>query len=415
MIGTEELRSEFGREIEHWKTALDRLADPDDVAPAHVWSSLEHYLGVTLRQSLGSMVARAREMTDRFERDLLSATVVDADVFQPRLVAARQAYTRAETAVVYYGDALVTRSIPHLGALLRACDHLATRSIAEILTPLGRQVPAVLSYLDKGFGASILKAGLRLWDGTAENPIAALKVTRHNLLRPSAIFHEGGHQVAHQLGWNEELAAALRSELGGTLGEIWSAFASEMSADAIAHVHSGYAAAVALHDVLDGADQAVFSYFGGDPHPPSMLRVLLACQCCVRTFGPGPWNKLAEAWTAKHRIERAPADIRQFMEMSVRAMPQIAEILLYRPYRAFGNRPLTAIVDPMRVSPAALLQLDRDAGSTGVTSPYWWWNESIRLTALNGYRAGMGPAEMRRGVAQQREWMLRLGALSIAA
>ena len=49
-------------------------------------------------------------------------------------------------------------------ALLRACDTLAYRSMAQILDQIGQPTPAVLTYIDKGLGASILKAGLRLWD-----------------------------------------------------------------------------------------------------------------------------------------------------------------------------------------------------------------------------------------------------------
>ena len=41
------------------------------------------------------------------------------------------------------------------------------------------------------------------------NPVAAIKVTRHNLQRPTALIHEAGHQVAHITGWNEELPPLL--------------------------------------------------------------------------------------------------------------------------------------------------------------------------------------------------------------
>mgnify|MGYP006993421107 CR=1 FL=1 len=38
--------------------------------------------------------------------------------------------------------------------------------MAQLLDQLGKSTPVVLTYIDKGLGASILKAGLRLWDGT---------------------------------------------------------------------------------------------------------------------------------------------------------------------------------------------------------------------------------------------------------
>jgi hypothetical protein len=302
-----------------------------------------------------------------------------------------------------------------MGALLRACDHIATRSMAEALSPMGREVPAALTYLDKGLGASILKAGLRLWDGSADNLVATIKVTRHNMLRPSALIHEAGHQVSFMLGWTEELARALATGLApATIASVWSAWASEIAADAFAHVHTGYAAAVALHDVVDGTDATVFQYLPGDPHPIAYLRVQMAIEMCRRTFGAGPWDALADVWAIKHRLQSSPHDIRQLLEDSVRTMPRIVEIILVQTYRAFGGQPITRLIDPQRVSPAALEKLDRDAGAAD-TSPYWAWNEAVRLLALNGYRAASGPEGLRDGVARQEQWMLRLGALRSAA
>ena len=404
------LRQEFARECEHWKAAADRLADVEVVAPAAAWHALEHYLGVSLRGSLRAVVARLQHLAADFERQLAAGANVEQ--LQARLVAVRQSYLRAETTVDFYSDALSTRASPRLGALLRACDHIATRSMAEALTPLGREVPAALTYIDKGMGASILKAGLRLWDGTEENPVASIKITRHNLLRPSAIIHEAGHQVAHMLGWVPELAAKLASGLGSSeLGRLWAAWASEIAADGFAHVHTGFAAASALHDVLDGADASTFQFLPTDPHPVAYLRVHMVLDMCRRSFGDGPWNRLAEAWNAKHPIERCPADVRPAVTASVKAIRRVTEIVLYSPYRAFGHKPLTAIIDPRRASPQALEALGRDAGGAAFTSPYWAWNEAIRLMALNGYRSALGPAELRKAITSQEQWMLRLGAL----
>lgn len=406
-----DLRPDFARELAHWKMAAERLSDPDAIATPQTWQALEHYLGVALRGSLVAIVGRVRRLAQDFDVQLRTQSNPSVDELQGRLAELRQAYLRAETAVDFFADALATRSIPRIGALLRACDHIATRSMAEALTPMGREVPAALTYLDKGIGASILKAGLRLWDGSAENPVAAIKVTRHNLLRPSSLIHEAGHQVAHMLGWTDELARALATFGAPSLATLWSKWASEIAADAFAHVHTGYAAAAALHDVLDGADDVVFQYLPGDPHPISYLRVLMVIEMCRRTFGAGPWDRLAAAWASKHRVARSPSDIRPLLEASVRTLPRIVEVVLYAPYRAFGNRPLTRLIDPMRVSPAALAELERRAGAAAFTSPYWAWNEAIRLLALTGYRAGAG-VSVREAMLQQETWMQHLGGLT---
>ncbi len=60
---------------------------------------------------------------------------------------------------------------------------------AQLLDQLGKPTPVVLTYLKGGVGAAILKAGLRLWDRTSISPVAAIKITRHNLYRPTALIH----------------------------------------------------------------------------------------------------------------------------------------------------------------------------------------------------------------------------------
>jgi hypothetical protein len=414
----DDLRRETGRQLEHWRLAAVRLGNLDAVAPTSAWRGLEHYLGVSLREALREIVARLIRTADNIARRLAHAGSPEtlAEV-RGALLAFRTAYTRAETSVDFFEDALTTRGAPEMGALLRACDHIATRSMAEVLTPLGRQVPAALTYLDAGLGASVLKAGLRLWDGTAENPVAAIKVTRHNLLRPTSLIHEAGHQVAHMLGWNDELRVALLSASSDRrTGEIYASWATEIAADAFAFVHTGYASVAALHDVIDGPDDGVFQYLPTDPHPVSYLRLLLTLEWCRLSFGDeGPWNAMVTTWTAHHPLERAPEVLRELLAACIAALPQMAAVVLRGQYGAFRGGTLTSVVDPQRVSPAALAQLERSLGAAANTSPYWIWNESIRLLALNGYQAAKDATGLRAAALTQEQWMLRLGGLRQAA
>jgi hypothetical protein len=373
---------------------------------------------VALRQTIGETLSRLRTNGERLRAELAGAAEV-SELARVRagIMRYRREYLRAETTVDFYADALATRAAPRTGALLRACDHIATRSMSEALSPLGRQVPAVLSYLDAGLGASILKAGLRLWDGTSESPVATVKITRHNLLRPTSAIHEAGHQVSYMLGWNDELAASLLRGLKGTesVCRLWSSWASEIAADAFAFVCTGYAAVTALHDVVDGGAVRVFSILPGDPHPASYLRLRLGVAMCRATYGDGPWDALERAWCRQYPLKLAPAETREFFEESVALLPRATSLILKSPYRAFGNRPLVAIVNPERVSPRALEELERAAGDAAWSSPYWIWNESIRLLALTGYRAAESAASMRDALVQQERWMLKIGGLQQAA
>jgi hypothetical protein len=413
-----ELKRELGRQLEHWRLAAGRLVPLESIAPLGAWRSLEHYLGVALRQTIGDVLSRLNAKGERLHAELASATnASELARVRAGIMRYRREYLRAETTVDFYADALATRAAPRTGALLRACDHIATRSMSEALSPLGRQVPAVLSYLDAGLGASILKAGLRLWDGTSASPCATVKITRHNLLRPTSICHEAGHQVAHQTGWNEELRASLLRGLGGSEAarRIWAGWASEIAADAFAFVCTGFAAVTALHDVVDGGSVRVFAILPGDPHPASYLRLRLGVAMCQAVFGAGPWDALERAWCRQYPLNVAPAETREFFEESVALLPRAVALILNAPYLAFGNRPLVSIVNPERVSPRALEELERAAGQAAFSSPYWIWNESIRLLALTGYRAAESAGSMRDALVQQERWMLKIGGLQEAA
>ena len=404
--------AELERQLEHWRLAALRLADPAGVASQDAWQSLEHYLGVSLRASLAAATSDLSRRIDALAMALRNATLQETPRLRRDLLAVRRHYMRTETTVDFFADALATRSTEPLGSWLRACDHLATRAMTEVLEPLGKQVPAALTFADKGAGAAIWKMGLRLWDGSVRNPVAAIRMSRHGLLRPTAVLHEVGHQISHVLGWNEQvrvtLDATLRSQPSG-IAVMWSSWSSELAGDAFAFVFAGYGAVSALHDVVDGDAASAFALIPGDPHPIPHLRVLLGTAMCRCAYGNGRWDRLSEAWRGTHPTSHADADVRRLVELSELVLDAIVEVLLYRRYHAFGDRALVELVDPQRVSPAALDALERDVGSGGFHSRHWVWDEAIRLLALTSYRTTRDAASLREGVLQQDTVMRRLG------
>ena len=412
------VRSQLARQVVHWVTAATRL-DPDDLASAEAWSRLERYLGLSIRKHLEGVISRLCA-----EADVLTVTLRTAESptalreLQRRLLTFRRKFMRAETTLDFYADAINTRTSPHMAGLLRACDILADRSMSALLDQLGYTTPVVLTYVDKGLGASILKAGLRLWDGGAENPAAAIKIVRHNLLRPTALIHEAGHQVAHIVDWNRELAETLEHGLSDApdgVAEAWSAWASEMAADAFAFVHTGYASVAALHDVLAGEPNFVFQHTPGDPHPISYLRVLLGVETCRYFYGAGPWDALAASWSEEYPIANAASDTRNLLEQSVPLLPRIVRLTLDTPQRAFRGRPLREMIQPERVSPTELQALETRLGSSLYTSMHWVWSECLRLLALTGWQVAATPATAGEVLKLQEASMLRLGGSLQAA
>jgi hypothetical protein len=244
------IRAQLGRQVAHWATATSRLQKPAHLASETTWNNLERYLGVTIRQHLALAVEKLQRHGSVLRASFDAASsLAELEEVRRRLLDFRRRYLRTETTLDFYADAINTRTSPAVGAQLWACDSLAHRSMAMVLDQLGKPTPVALTYIDKGMGASILKAGLRLWDGS-KSPVASIKITRHNLHRPTSLIHETGHQVAHIAGWNDELASVLGAGLANAapqVAEAWSGWTTEVAADAYSFVHTGYAPQASPH------------------------------------------------------------------------------------------------------------------------------------------------------------------------
>ena len=312
---TAAVRAQVARQVAHWRAAVIALDDLENFASPDAWSRLERYLGQSLRANLRGAVERLSREGDVLAAELRAAETADElELVRRHVVRFRRRFLRVETGLEFYGGAVNDRSSPKLGALLAACDILAGRALEPVLTPLGKPIPPVLTYIDKGLGASILRAGLRLWDGRTLSVAAAIKLTRHNLNgRPTALLHEAGHQMAFMLDWNDELARALRRELRDDpeLAEAWGGWSSEIAGDCMGFVHAGYAAVAALHDVIAGEAGSVYALQAVRPSSDRPLKGACSAGAWRRgIFGEGPWTGLSRAWLVAHPVAGAPPDVR---------------------------------------------------------------------------------------------------------
>lgn len=405
------IQQSLARQLNHWQQAAVKLSAVENLVSANAWHGIDRSIGLILK----TLVQQSNDVVDlasTLQKQLENANNTDAlRAIKKGLLQLRNDYLRVEETIHFYTVAVNSRATANTAALLRACDIICTRSMEALLQPLGKEIPAVLTYVDKGIGASILKAGLTLWHGKP-SPMAAIKVTQHNLLRPTAIIHETGHQVAHILNWVDELSNNLSKNLSQHSKLVATAFsnwASEIAADAYAFVHTGFAAVASLHDVISGMPNTVFSYQPHDPHPISYIRVLLNVEMCRLFYGPGPWDDLAAAFKHDYDINLVNASSTGLIKMTVDALPDVVKIVLKDPYPAFGNRSLTQLIDPQKASPRDLEKLEYMAGPALFTSHAWIWRECIRLLALNGYKVGIGMGNLAALYKQQEEWMIRLG------
>jgi hypothetical protein len=410
----EAVRTQTERQVSHWLLAAQRL-DLDALASPEAWHHLEQYLGVSLRKHLGGVIERllsqGRVLRELY-REARSAAALTA--FRRRLLEFERHYLRTERTLEFFADAINCRTNPQVAAMLRACDTLAQRSMAQLLDQLGKTTPPAVTYLGEGRGASILKAHQRLWDGGEVCPVAAIKVTRHNLLRPTALIHEAGHQVAHITDWNTELCNALAQGLrqqGASieLADVWASWASEIAADVFCFAHTGYASIAALHDVVDADSAEVLRFIPGDPHPISYLRVLLGVEMCRKYFGDGPWDALAVAWRDTHRLQIAPTQARAIIAASLPLLGAVVDVCLEKPLACFGGRALRTLVMPEHVSPTALGELGARIGNALFTSAHWLWSEPLRILGLTGLELATRPQDTASILELQRQSMLRLG------
>jgi hypothetical protein len=412
------LRSQLLRQLNHWEGAAERLDDFEATASPDAWAHLEKYVGVTLRGGL--KVAR-----EQLKREAVAVRASfnavrsrsDLERLADQVALLRKRYLQTELLVDFYVAAVRARSNPEVGLQLRACDVMADRTVRGALEQLAMKTPPIMTYFTTGIGASILRIGTRLWDGSL-SPIAAIRLTYHNRFRTTSLFHECGHQVAGITGWNEAFSQLLRARLAGGASEVAdtvASWASEMAADSFAFAYSGYAAVVALSDVVAGRGAEVFRFLLGDPHPISYLRVLLGVEMCRRFYGMGPWDELATAWQQLYPLHDAPPFAGTIVTAVVPLLPRIVDAALLTPMPCFQNKTLADLVDPQRASPAALREMERKAGGATFTSSHWIWNECVRLTALTGLRYATEPEKGPEILKQQEDWMIKLGNMTAKA
>jgi hypothetical protein len=398
-------------ELAHWRLAVEALADLDAVAAPEAWAGLEAYLQKGVRDRLAAVVAAVAVEARALEHQ--AAAAASPDAVRQGVLRLRRRYLQAETVLDFYGDAVNTRTNPTMRALLAGFDTLAGDSMAASLRPLGIPEPPALTYVDKGLGASILRAGIRLWDSAHPSPAAAIKLTRHNLSFPTALLHETGHQVGHLTGWNAELAEALHAALAPRSPQVavlWRSWAGEVAADVHAFAQAGWVPVSALANVVDGPTEAVYRIRLGDPHPFAWIRVQFNVALCRRWFGAGPWDDIGDAWFRRHPPDAVGGAVASVTATSLAALDEIVDVCTRRPMRSFGGGSLARVLDPQRVHPEALRDLELQAGGSLLTSSYLRRRDSLRILAVLAARTVTDHARAAEHRARIRAWVSDLGA-----
>ncbi|HRH48112.1 MAG TPA: hypothetical protein PLP23_05160 [Panacibacter sp.] len=400
------------RQITHWHTAAKRMANVEQMASGTAWQGLQQSTGALIKLFLQKCTAHLAARGQQLKQQLQTANSAALRLQLRRALLKYKAdYLRSETTIHFYTDAINTRTQTDVAAMLKGCDVLCNVCMQTFLEPLHKTAPPVITYLDKGLGAAIMKAGLRLWDGSI-SPVALIKITYHNLVRPTAVLHECGHQVAHILNWNMELALLLLQLLKDKDAQVAKAFAgwsSEIAADTVALVTSGYGAVAALHDVVDGDADMVFNYEASDPHPISYLRVLLNCAMCTVLFGAGAWNNLEKEWIENHPLAEADKEAAAIIKKSIPLLPLIAQAILQTKQKAFNNKSITELVNANLVLPAALKKFEDEMQRRANHPNEYLTANSLKIVALSGYKVATEKNNIEAATENLSQFLKQLG------
>ena len=353
-------RRHTSAELTHWRLAVESLADLDVVAAPEAWESLERYLQHGIRDRLAGLVGSLLQEVRSLE--VAATGGQDVETTRRGVLRLRRRYLQAETILDFYGDAIATRTNPATRELLRGYDTLTSDSMAATLTPLGIDPPPTLVYLDKGLGASILRAGIQLWDRATG------------------------------------------------LADAWESWSGEIAADTHAFCQAGWAPVVALANVVDGSTADVFRVRLGDPHPPPWIRVMFNVALCRSWFGAGPWDDVATVWSQRHPAAAIGGEVGQLARLSVEAMTDIVDTCTRRPARAFRGVSLSAVLDPKQVEPSRLRAFESQAGGTLLTSSYLRRRHPLRILAVLTSRVALDPTAAEGHQRALRTWVRDLGA-----
>jgi hypothetical protein len=321
------------------------------------WRVLESQLGVAA-SSLRSQVTGAARVLLAHAGDERAARRLNTALGQLELDLARN-FTFFDT----YMDVLTQRLTPELGGLLSGCDALAWDALHRDHPALWVLEPPLV-FCDRGFGASIVREGVRL-PRLPANPLPLIQIPYarlHEKYNLTSVLHEVGHQALTQLRLVQPVREAIRRAVSRSDNELASWYAlwsSEIGPDFWTFGLAGSAGAASLRELFALPLDQVVQVSPHDPHPPMYLRVLLAFEWCRQVWGRGPWDRWEREWRTLYPLAAAPPRLARLMERGCAQLPRVSRVLLETRFRSLDGRTLPSLLDLRTMHPVRLERVAR--------------------------------------------------------
>jgi hypothetical protein len=269
-------------------------------------------------------------------------------------------------------DLLSQRHLPEVGLLLAGCDVLAWDALKKDHPALSLVEKPLVSF-NRGFGASVIREGVPLPDGTA-NPLATIQIpytkikAKYNL---TSIIHEAGHMAMVQLGLANILPKTIAEALENAgapplIRKLFALWCKEIGPDFWGFCNCGAAQASSAMEILTLPKTSVFRVSATDPHPPPFLRVLLAFEWCRQQWGSGDWGEWENRWLTIYPMDETSSQDRDVLAAGKRYLPVVSRALFHTQFSTLGNRTIPSLFDLNAIAPLRLENIVRSAADSGI-------------------------------------------------
>ena len=327
-----------------------------------------------IEAELGAAAARFEIRLDKVAR---------AGLVRANRRAAREAFAselgqlELELAATYglfdtFMDVLTQRTSRAVGPLLKGCDVLALDAMRRDQHPALAIAAAPIVYLNRGFGAAILRSGITI-SPTARAPLPLIQIPYARLQEKyhlASLVHEVGHEALVRLGMRDRLVRAVRTKLDGRVSSIvrdaCARWMLELGPDFWAFGCCGAGQAMTVRDVLALPVALALDVRPEAVHPPVYFRTLIAFDWCRRAFGRGDWDDWEAAFRELHPISRASERDRAILEEAINAaIPRIGDVLFAQRFAVLEQRAVADLFELSSVNPIRLRRDFHGASSQG--------------------------------------------------